>query len=146
MVPLYTLLAKTEPVLGGLTDRVDALFGGIPRNSLPSTIGFGGLLYYVLDPVAAHVVHDWVMRFVAFFGMLLYLRRRLLPQAEPAVTCGASLCFAMLPFLPTGYLSVAGQPLLLYALLELREGHRHPSLNPGVSALQYFGIRGRITL
>lgn len=119
-VPLYKLLASSQPVFGGLGDRVEAIFDGIPRSALPSTLQLGVLLYYVLDPFWAHVANEALMRLVAFTGLLLLLRRHLLPEASARVTCGASLCFALLPFLPIAYASVAGQPLLWHAVLNLR--------------------------
>jgi hypothetical protein len=122
IVPLYRVLAETLPVLGGLHDRVDAIFGGLPRNSMPSTLHPGVLLYYVLPPFWAHVANEAAMRLVAFAGMAWLLRRHLLPEAPPPVRHGASLAFALLPFLPMAYLGIAGQPLLLGALLNLRNG------------------------
>lgn len=122
MVPLCVVLARTQPILGGLHDRVDAIFDGLPRNSMPSTLHLGALLYYVLPPFWAHVVHDVVMRLLAFAGMALLLRRHLVPEASALVLHGASVCFALLPFLPSVYLSIAGQPLLLFVLLNLRRG------------------------
>lgn len=135
IVPLYKLLAETQPVLGGLDDRVPRVFGGIPRNSLPSGLHLGTLLYYVLPPFAAHVVHEVAMRAVALVGMLLLLRRRLLPDAGAVVLGGSALAFALLPFLPTGYLAVAGQPLLLWALLEIRD--RRAGAGPWAVVLVY---------
>lgn len=123
IVPLYRLLAEQEPVLGGLHDRVDAVFGGLPRNSLPGSLNPGVLLYYGLDAFQAHVANEAIMRLVAFTGMLLLLAR-FLPRGRPWVICGTALAFALLPFLPTGYLSVAGMPLLLHAVLGLRERAR----------------------
>jgi hypothetical protein len=122
IVPMYRLLAETEPVLGGLHNRVDALFGGIPRNSLPSTLNLGALVYYVLPPLAAHVVDLALVRAVAFLGLFGLLRRHLLPGTPDWIAAGTALVFAHLALLPTSYLAVAGLPLLLLVLLELRGG------------------------
>ncbi len=121
-VPLYVVLAESQPWLGGLHDRVGQIFDGLPRNSMPSTLHLGALAYYALPPFWAHVWNEAAVRLLAFAGMLLLLRRHLLPEARPSVLCGAALCFALLPFLPSACLSVAGQPLLLHALLDLRRG------------------------
>jgi hypothetical protein len=122
LVPLYRVLAGTQPVLGGLHDRVDAIFDGLARNSMPSTLHPGVLLYYLLPPFWAHVANEAVVRLFAFAGMAWLLRRHLLPEASAVVRHGASLAFALLPFLPMAYLGIAGQPLLLAALLDLRAG------------------------
>jgi hypothetical protein len=121
IVPFYKLLAERYPLIGGLDDRIEEVFAGIPRNSAPSTLHLGVLPYYALPPLWAHVVNEVLMRVLAFTGMLLLLRHNVLPDASDWVRCGAALCFSMLPFLPTGYLSIAGQPLLLHAILKLRE-------------------------
>jgi len=145
-VPLYKLLADTQPWVGGLDDRVDAIFDGIARNSLPSTLNLGVALYYVLDPLAAHVANEVLIRLLAFLGMALLLRRHLLPEAGAHVVYGPSLCFAALPFLPAGYLSVAGQPLLLHALLNVRSRRGGPldalaiALFPLYSSIVYTGL------
>ncbi len=118
-VPLNVLLSG-GPWLGGLHDTVPELLGGLTRNSLPSTLHLGILPSFLVGPLAALVFNEVIARIVAFVGMLLLLRRHVLPEGEPAVIHGASLCFALLPFLPSGYLSVAAQPLLLHAVLNLR--------------------------
>ena len=146
IVPLYRVLAETQPVVGGLHDRVDAIFGGLPRNSMPSTLHLGVLLYYVLSPFWAHVANEAVMRLLAFGGMALLLRRHLLPEAGALVIHGTALCFALLPFLPLAYGSIAGQPLLLFALLNLRRGRASPwdwlvvTLFPVYSSLVFVGF------
>ena len=146
IVPIYKVLAENEPILGGLHDRVDWIFDGLPRNSLPSTLHLGTLLYYVLPPFWAQVVHEATVRLLAFAGMALLLRRHLLPEAGALVLHGSSLCFALLPFLPSAYLSVAGQPLLLFALLNLRSGRGTPwdwlvvALFPLYSSLVFIGF------
>jgi hypothetical protein len=120
LVPLYKLLAE-QPLLGSLGDRVEAVFGGIPRNAMPTTLHGGVILYRFLDPFWAHVTNEIIVRFVAFLGMVLLLRRNLLPEGTPRVVCGSALCFALLPHLPIAYLSLAGSPLLLHALMNLRK-------------------------
>jgi hypothetical protein len=119
-VPLYRVLAS-EPLIGGLGDRVEAPMGGLPRNSMPSTLHLGVLLHLVGDPLWALIGNELVARLVAFVGMLLLLRDRLLREGSDLAIYGASLSFALLPFLPVAYLSVAGQPLLLHAFLDLRD-------------------------
>lgn len=109
-------------MVGTLDERVEEIFGGITRNSLPSTLNLGPLLYYVLDPLWAHVANELLTRTVGLLGMLLLLRRHVLPEGDPRVALGVSLCFALYPYMPAAYLSILGLPLLLHALLELRAG------------------------
>lgn len=121
IVPMYRLLSETQPVLGAIDARVEAIFDGLPRNSLPSTLHLGVLLYYGLDPFWAHVANETILRTLALVGMGLLLRRRALPEGDPRLVWGCALAFSLLPWMPTAYASVAGQPLLAYALLEIHE-------------------------
>lgn len=121
LIPVYRVLAEL-PLVGPLDARVDAMMGGLPRACLPSTLHLGFLPYRYLDPFVAFVLNELVVRLVALFGMAALLRRHVLPGRPEALVWAASLCFALLPHLPGGYLSVAGQPWLLAAVLELRKG------------------------
>jgi hypothetical protein len=121
LIPAYVVLAEL-PLVGALDATIDHMLGELPRACLPSTIHLGFLPYWFLDPFAAFVVNDVVIRLVALFGMATLLRRRELPGVSEPLVWGASLCFALLPHLPGGYLSVAGQPWLLLAVLNVRQG------------------------
>lgn len=143
-LPVTTLLVE-EPVIGGLHDRVEEPLGGVPRNSLRTTLHLGMAPYYLLPPIYALAWNETVARIVAFAGLLLLLRRRLLPDGPRAVQVGAALCFALLPVFPPAYLSVAAQPLLLLALLDIRDRRAGPwqwgvvALFPLYSTLAYIG-------
>lgn len=115
------MLASGEPVFGPLDDEVEAVFGGLPRNSMPTTLQGGVLLYYLLPPLWAHVANEVLIRAIAFFGLFLLLRRHALPGAPGFLVAGASLCFALQPVMLIGYASTLGLPLLLYALVNLHE-------------------------
>lgn len=145
-VPLYRFLSRTQPILGPLDYRIDAIFGGIPRNSMPTTLHLGALPYYLLDTFWAQVANEVLIRLATFAGVFLLLRRHLLPHASPFVHAGAALCFSLQPFMPIGYWSVAGAPLLLYALVNLHQGRGSPwdwgivAVYPFYSALVYVGF------
>lgn len=144
-VPTYVALAK-QPILGDLHERIDPILGGLPRNCMPSTINVGVLLYFWLDPLSALVANDFLVRILAFVGMLLLLRRHVMPEGDDFVVHAASLCYALLPFVPSHFLSVAGQPLLLHGVLNLRRGRGRWSdwaivaLFPLYSSLVYIGF------
>ena len=123
LVPEYTTFAKS----GLLFARGDAVFtrelGGVPRNCLISEYYLPLWPYAVLSPFQAYVVNEVFLRLVALAGMALLLRRHVLPESPPWLVVGAALCFALLPFYPYG-LSIAGQPLLFCAVLNLATGKR----------------------
>jgi hypothetical protein len=120
-VPLNVVLAD-EPLFASLDSVVEPVMGGLSRNALPTVWTLGALPFRLLDPMAALFVNELIIRLVALAGMLLLLRRHVLREGNDLVVYGASVCFALLPFLPAAYLSVAGQPWLLHALLNLRRG------------------------
>jgi hypothetical protein len=128
----------------------DAVFqpilGGIPRGCLPSETRILLLMYRFLRPFHAYVVTEAILRLVALLGMVLLLRRHVLPNASAVVIFGTSLCFSLLPFYVHADLSIAGQPILAYALLNVRR--RDKSLHnwliialfPFVSSLAFVGF------
>ncbi len=123
-VPVLSVFCRSEVFLADSRAAFEPLLGGLPRNCLPSESNLYVLPYRFMSAFGAFVFCDFVVRVVALLGMALLLRRHLIPQAPTFVLCGAALCFALLPFYPCVGLSVAGQPLLLYALLNLRNRDR----------------------
>ncbi len=119
-VPLSSVLAKSDVFFGGSDAVFEPLLGGIPRNCVPSETNLNVLPYRFLSAFHAFVFCEFVVRTVALLGMVLLLKRHLLPKTHDFVICGTALCFALLPFYPCSGLTSAGQPLLLYAILNLR--------------------------
>jgi hypothetical protein len=119
-VPTLAVLAKSDVFFAGSDAVFAPLLGGIPRNCMPSEMNLYVLPYRFMSAFGAIVFCEFVLRVVALLGMALLLRRHLIPQSPNFVVCGAAFCFALLPFYPNVGLSVAGQPLLLYAILNLR--------------------------
>jgi hypothetical protein len=128
-LPIYALLA-TQPVFDGLDATLPQLLGGVPKNSVYSQLNLYAALFRLLPPAHAYAAHDAIMRVVGLAGMLLLLRRHLLPRASDLALAGAATCFALLPHLAAACLSVAGLPLVTCALLEIlrRPGTRWPWL------------------
>jgi len=91
---------------------------------------FGSFSHAILPTLFAYILNEIVWRVMAFFGMLLLLRKHVITgenRFKPYICAGVSLAFALLPFWPTGYFNIAGQPLLLFAFLNLRKGERRLS-------------------
>lgn len=104
---------------------VPNVMNGLPIFSLSHGLNFGELSYFFLETFSAYILNETISKFVAFVGMFLLLRRHVLPKGAPLVVVGASVCFALLPFLPAGFLCVSGQPLIFYAFLNvLKKQHR----------------------
>lgn len=121
----YVTLAGSGQLFGPMDAIISQVMNGIPRNSFGSEFNVIQWLYLFFEPYTAYIINLTLMHFVAFIGMYLLLSRRILPDDKSKViTVGVSLAFALLPFWPSGGLSVAGMPLLLYAFLNIRDGHR----------------------
>lgn len=121
----YRILADSGLIFAPNEAIIPNLLGGVPRSAFGSEWNLQLWLYVVLPPFAAYVVNQSAMRLAAFAGMLLLLRGHVLRDEDrtmPALAIGCALCFALLPFWPSGGLSIAGQPLALYALLNIRRG------------------------
>lgn len=121
-VPWLKVMSDNAHRLGWNYDVAPQVMGGIPKFCLGSQLNLLFLLYYLFPPFIAYVVNLFLIHAVAFIGMLLLLKR-LLPEADPGqklAIYGTALCFALLDFWPSGGISVAGQPLLLYTFLKIR--------------------------
>jgi hypothetical protein len=120
-IAMFKLLATSDVSYFSLNGTIKNVFNGLPVSSFSSGFSFGVLFYLFLNPIIAYILNEIIMRAVAFFGMYLLLKKHILPNEEelPVIAVGVALCFAMLPFWPSGFLSIAGQPLLLYAFLNI---------------------------
>lgn len=99
---------------------IEPFMGGVPKFTLVSTFNVYYWLNLLLPTFYAFQVYNLFISAVALIGMWLLCRRHL-GTSEPA-SAFLALSFAFTPFLPTWGLSIAGQPLLLFVILNLREG------------------------
>lgn len=121
-VAWFTILADSGQLFGPMDATISQVMNGIPRNSFGSEFNVIQWLYQFFEPYEAYIINLTLMHLVAFIGMYLLLSRRILPNEDSVfIAVGVSLAFALLPFWPSGGLSVAGMPLLLYAFLSIRD-------------------------
>lgn len=120
----YYVLANSGKIFADSLSMVPGIMHSLPRISFGSEFNVLLWLYVVFPPLEAYSVNLVMMHMVAFLGMLLLLRNHFIPRdiayRELLVVLGA-LLFAFVPFWPPGGLSVAGQPLALYAFLNIRK-------------------------
>ncbi len=122
-VVILKTLAESGLIFDTSGKNIPNYFNGIPRSNFHSEFSFLVWLYALFGAFSAMVINEVLIRLIGFFGMLWLLRRYFLPDpTQAAAVVGASLSFALLPHWPCGGLSVAGQPLLLAALLSIRAG------------------------
>ena len=118
------LLAESGKIIAPPTATIDNVMNGAPRASYPGELNLIVWLFYFLGPFGAYVVSQALVRLAAFFGMYLLLRSHVLQdEKDQIIVFGVALTFALLPYYPLLGLSVAGQPLVLHAFLNIRQ-HR----------------------
>ncbi|MFA7078212.1 MAG: DUF6044 family protein [Syntrophomonas sp.] len=126
-VAAVKVLAESGQIFGGMDATISQVMNGLPRNTFGTEFNLQVLLYWALPPFMAYVANLTLMHLIAFAGMLLLLRRHILPEKKHEfIAVGVALAFALLPFWPFGGLSVAGQPLVLYAFLNIRAKNDRP--------------------
>ena len=115
----YRVLVQSGQVFEVHSD-LDQIMNGIPRECFPTGLSFVAWLFLLLEPFTAYVVNKAFVHLIAFIGMYVLLKTHLLHDKKDAfVVLGSSICFGVLPFYSIFGLSIAGQPLLLYAFLNL---------------------------
>jgi hypothetical protein len=100
---------------------VPNMMNGLPRGAFATDLSYVPILYWLLGPFGALATNQLLKRLVAFFGLWLLLRSRVVRDAtEAPLAVGAALCFALLPFPPAYAMNMELLPLLSWALLEIR--------------------------
>lgn len=119
----YKNLAESGEMFGKSTAIIPQTLGGIPRGFYPSEWSILQILYFLFPAFIAYNLNIIIIHLLAYLGMLLLSRNYLLNDPKNDwLSPGIALCFALLPFWPSGGLTVAGQPLLLWALLNILNG------------------------
>ncbi|MFC7391963.1 DUF6044 family protein [Scopulibacillus cellulosilyticus] len=120
-VAWYKVLADSGKLFGGVHEKIPSIMNGLSRNSLEPDLNILVLLYFFFEPFTAYVINEFMMRFLAFFGMYFLLKRHFIKENQfLIIVAGTALAFAILPFWPSGGGSIAGLPLALYAFLNIR--------------------------
>jgi hypothetical protein len=119
----FKVLAGSGKIFGSFQDTIPAIMNGLPRNNLGSEFSVILWLHYFSPPYLAYILNLTGMHLVAFFGMYLLLKDHIIKEEKYLIIIsGTALAFALLPFWPYGGLSIAGQPLVLWAFLNIRAG------------------------
>ncbi|CCG99441.1 hypothetical protein FAES_1431 [Fibrella aestuarina BUZ 2] len=100
--------------------RLPIVMNGLPRAVLRSGLNLEVLTYALLPPYGAWLVNFGLIHAIGFMGMYALLRRYVLPDPPQApIRVGVALLFALVPCYTVHGASVTGQPLLLFAFLNL---------------------------
>jgi hypothetical protein len=122
----YKLLIESGQIFAPLDTQIMTVMNGIPRDSLPSEFTLLLWLYVGFEPFPAYVLNETIFRIVAYFGMYLFLKIHVFNnEKDNLLSVGGAMCFALLPFFNSNGLSAAGQPLVMYAFLNIRNSTKN---------------------
>lgn len=118
----FKLLSESGKMFSGLHVSIPNIMNGLDRNLFGTEFNVMLWLHYFFEPFTASLINQILLRLIAFTGMILLLNVHILKKKyNNSVVLVTALTFSLLPFWPGGGLSVAGQPLALYAFLNFRE-------------------------
>ena len=96
------------------------IMNGVPRSALRSGLNLEVLSFYLLPPYVAYIINFVAVHSIGFIGMYLLLKKHVLPESSWGFTRVAlAFLFAIVPGYIIHGVSISGQPLLLYAFLNL---------------------------
>ncbi|WP_336787220.1 DUF6044 family protein [Paenibacillus sp. MMO-177] len=118
----YKVLVQSKELFGSLQAVIPQVINGLPRGAYETE--FSGIvwLHALFPTMVAYALSQTITRVVAFLGMYLLINKHFI-QSERAtyIRVGVSLAFALTPFWPSGMLSTLGQPLALWAFMNIRK-------------------------
>jgi len=117
-ITAWIVLAESGKAFS-LTGTVNQMLGELPRSCLPSGFNIITWLYLILPPFRAYLINLLIVHCTAFIGMYLLLRHCVLTgYRQRWLAWAGAAAFATLPFYTVYGLSIAGQPLLFYAMFK----------------------------
>ena len=106
--------------------KIPEFLNGLSRNVFHSELIFQVAIFKFLTPFKAYITIDIAGRIIGFTGMYLLLKDFFLQKEKdnPFFISCVSLCFAFIPnYLTLTFLTILGQPLWLWAFLNIRKGN-----------------------
>ncbi|MFD0049006.1 DUF6044 family protein [Actinomycetes bacterium NPDC127524] len=118
----YKVLRNSGELFGPVDAVIPQIINGLPRNAFGTEFSGIQWLHNLFDPITAYTLSQALTRIIAFIGMYMLLKRHFIKDQDAyPITIGVSLAFALTPFWPSGMLSTLGQPLALWAFLNIRK-------------------------
>lgn len=115
-VALFSIMSLSD--FFGFERFFDPFLGGIERNALGSEFNIGNIIHVIFPAFIAIIINELIIRIVAFCGLYLFFENAI-KLNQPLISCLISLTFAALPFFPPIYLTIAGLPLIAWALIKI---------------------------
>ena len=119
-VVIYKNLAESGHLFNHSGGVIPRTLNVLSREYYPSDLNFKTILFYVFSPIHAYCILKVFIHIIAFLGMYLLARFLLRDNEKENKNFYHNCTYVLLiPFWPTGELTVAGQPLLLFSFLNL---------------------------
>lgn len=114
------LIIESGNMLGlDLQAVIPSVMNGLPRSFFGSGFNFTMLLFYLFPPIYAYILNAMFSHLVGYVGMYLFLKRYL-PTNKNWLIFTLSFLWGILSYYHISFgLAIAGQPLLLYAFLNI---------------------------
>ncbi len=119
----YKVLAQSGQIFAPSEQPIPAIMNGVPRGSLGSEFYFPLWLVVTLGVYNAIVINLFLTKSIAFVGLFFLLKKHLAKQLSPLMALLIALSFAFLPFWQPAGLTVAGLPILVLAILNIRKNN-----------------------
>ncbi|SFD43556.1 hypothetical protein SAMN05428981_101392 [Bacillus sp. OV194] len=118
----YKVLKESGQLFGPMDTVIPQIINGLPRNAFGTEFSLIQWLHHWFPPMTAYAISQGITRIFAFIGMYLLLSKHFMKDEKAyPITVWVSLAFALTPFWPSGMLSTLGQPLALWAFLNIRK-------------------------
>jgi Protein of unknown function (DUF6044) len=95
---------------------------GLPRSAMRSGLNLEVWTFIWFEPYTAFLINYVLIHSIGFVGMYLFLKSHVFQNQNQLIyILGISLCFALVPTYVVHGISVHGQPLLLWAFLNIQK-------------------------
>ncbi len=94
------------------------IMNGLPRSMVGNTLNITTFLYSIFPSSTAYLSNYFLIHIIAFVGMYLLISKHF-EVNNKIISSGVAFCFGVLPFYSIFGLSIAGLPLLVYAILNI---------------------------
>lgn len=119
-IPQFNIVATSEYAFCSFNKTVPQILNGINRDLLTSDLNIIYWLFFFLKPFWAYTINLFFIKLVAFVGMFFFLKNNFSSFTQKQVAIGAFL-FSCLPFYSFFGIGIAGQPLLINALINFHK-------------------------
>lgn len=99
--------------------EIPELFQGAPRGAIQVSSFLAVLLFRILEPITAYIVHFYIVLIYGYSGMYLLTKSVLSCPFKEWVAVGVAISYVLLPYVPSVGLTFMGIPFVTWSVLNL---------------------------